>query len=123
MQIEVNRFNQKDEIRMSIEAYKEQFPLPNKLSDKNTIVDVWLDHEDDTRSIYSLVYLIAQSKAAVIVVNVGKLRVNGILTNKGLRLLGDFDDALNKYHYKRMMTANPDIDVWGMMHLGLVYTE
>ncbi len=123
MKIDVGRFNSETCIRASIEAYKEQFSLPNKLSDKNIIVDIQLEQEDNTRSIYSLAYLIAQSKAAVIVINVGKLRVNGILTNKGLRLLGDFDDALNKYHYKRMMTVNPDIDVWGMLHPGLVYME
>ena len=123
MRLELNRLDSETCIRASIEAYKEQFPLPDKLSDKNTRADIWLDHEDDTRSIYSLAYLIAQSKVAVIVVNIGKLRVNGILTNKGLRLLSDFDDALNKYHYKRMMTVNPDIDVWGMMHPGLVYME
>lgn len=62
MKIDVSRFDSETCIRASIEGYKETFPLSN-LSNKNILVDIWLDMEDTPDSIRSLIYLIAQKIA------------------------------------------------------------
>lgn len=123
MKIDVTRFGSETCIRASIEGYKEAFPLSN-LSDKNIEVDVWLDMEDTPDSIRSLVYLIAQSRVALIVVHLSGTVVNGILTQRGLHMVKVLEESFDHHLYTHLSEmSSPHIIVYGMLHPGLVYTE
>lgn len=123
MKIDVTRFDSETCIRASIEGYKEAFPLSN-LSDKNIEVDVWLDAEDTPDSIRSLIYLIAQSHVALIVVHLSGAVVNGILTQRGLHMVKVLEESFDHHLYTHLSEMScPHIIVYGMLHPGLVYTE
>lgn len=123
MKIDVTRFGSETCIRASIEGYKKAFPLSN-LSDKNIEVDVWLDAEDTPDSICSLVYLIAQSHVALIVVHLSGTVVNGILTQRGLHMVKVLEEVFDYHLYTHLSEmSSPHIIVYGMLHPGLVYTE
>ena len=123
MKIDVTRFDSETCIRASIEGYKEAFPLSN-LSNKNTEVDVWLDAEDTPDSIRSLVYLITQSRVALVVVHMSGTVVNGILTQKGLHMVKVLEETFDHHLYSYLSEmSSPHIIVYGMLHPGLVYTE
>lgn len=123
MKIDVTRFGSETCIRASIEGYKEAFPLSN-LSDKNIEVDVWLDMEDTPDSIRSLVYLIAQSHVALIVVHLSGTVIDGILTQRGLHMVKVLEDAFDYHLYTHLSeTYRPHVIIYGMLHPGLVYTE
>lgn len=123
MKIDVIRFDSETCIRASIEGYKEAFPLSN-LSDKNIEVDVWLDAEDTPDSIRSLIYLIAQSHVALIVVHLSGTVVNGILTQRGLHMVKVLEESFDHHLYTHLSEMScPHIIVYGMLHPGLVYTE
>lgn len=123
MKIDVTRFGSETCIRASIEGYKEAFPLSN-LSDKNIEVDVWLDMEDTPDSIRSLVYLIAQSRVALVVVHLSRTVVNGILTQRGLHMVKVLEEVFDHHLYTHLSEmSSPHIIVYGMLHPGLVYTE
>lgn len=123
MKIDVTRFNSETCIRASVEGYKEVFPLSN-LSNKNIEVDIWLDAEDTPDSIRSLVYLIAQSHVALVVVHMSGTVVNGILTQRGLHMVKVLEETFDHYLYSHLSEmSSPHIIVYGMLHPGLVYTE
>ena len=123
MKIDVTRFNSETCIRASVEGYKEAFPLSN-LSNKNIEVDIWLDAEDTPDSIRSLVYLIAQSHVALVVVHMSGTVVNGILTQRGLHMVKVLEETFDHYLYSHLSEmSSPHIIVYGMLHPGLVYTE
>ena len=123
MKIDVTRFDSETFIRASIEGYKEAFPLSN-LSNKNTEVDVWLDAEVTPDSIRSLVYLIAQSRVALVVVHLSGTVVNGVLTQRGLHMVKVLEEVFDHHLYTHLSEmSSPHIIVYGMLHLGLVYTE
>lgn len=123
MKIDVTRFDSETFIRASIEGYKEAFPLSN-LSNKNTEVDVWLDAEDTPDSIRSLVYLIAQSRVALVVVHLSGTVVNGILTQRGLHMVKVLEEVFDHHLYTHLSEmSSPHIIVYGMLNPGLVYTE
>lgn len=123
MKIDVTRFGSETCIRASIEGYKEAFPLSN-LSDKNIEVDVWLNMEDTPDSIRSLVYLIAQSRVALVVVHLSGTVVNGILTQRGLHMVKVLEEVFDHHLYTHLSEmSSPHIIVYGMLHPGLVYTE
>ena len=123
MKIDATRFGSETCIRASIEGYKEAFPLSN-LSDKNIEVDVWLDAEDTPDSIRSLIYLIAQSHVALIVVHLSGTVVNGILTQRGLHMVKVLEESFDHHLYTHLSEmSSPHIIAYGMLHPGLVYTE
>lgn len=123
MKIDVTRFDSETCIRASIEGYKEAFPLSN-LSNKNIEVDIWLDAEDTPDSIRSLVYLIAHSHAALIVVHLSGTVVNGLLTSRGLNMVKVLEETFDHHLYTHLSEmSSPHIIVYGMLHPGLVYTE
>lgn len=123
MKIDVSRFDSENCIRASVEGYKEAFPLSN-LSNKNIEVDVWFDAEDTPDSIRSLIYLIAQSHVALIVVHLSGTVVNGILTQRGLHMVKVLEESFNHHLYTHLSEmSSPHIIVYGMLHPGLVYTE
>ena len=123
MKIDVSRFDSESCIRASVEGYKEAFPLSN-LSDKNIEVDVWLDAEDTPDSIRSLIYLIAQSHVALIVVHLSGTVVNGILTQRGLHMVKVLEESFDHHLYTHLSEmSSPHIIVYGTLHPGLVYTE
>lgn len=123
MKIDVTRFNSETCIRASVEGYKEVFPLSN-LSNKNIEVDVWLDAEDTPDSIRSLIYLIAQSHVALVVVHMSGTVVNGILTQRGLHMVEVLEETFDHHLYTHLSEmSSPHIIVYGMLHPGLVYTE
>ena len=123
MKIDVNRFDSENCIRASIEGYKEAFPLSN-LSNKNIHVDIWLDMEDTPNSIRSLIYLIAKSHAALIVVHLNGTVVNGLLTSRGLNLVKVLEETFDHHLYTHLSEmSSPHVIVYGMLHPGLVYTE
>lgn len=123
MKIDVSRFDSETCIRASIEGYKEAFPLSN-LSNKNILVDIWLDAEDTPDSIRSLVYLIAQSHVALVVVHMSGTVVNGILTQRGLHMVKVLEEVFDHHLYTHLSEmSSPHIIVYGMLHPGLVYTE
>lgn len=123
MKIDVSRFDSETCIRASIEGYKEVFPLSN-LSNKNILVDIWLDAEDTPDSIRSLVYLIAQSHVALVVVHMSGTVVNGILTQRGLNMVKVLEETFDHHLYTHLSEmSSPHIIVYGMLHPGLVYTE
>jgi len=123
MKIDVTRFDSETCIRASVEGYKEAFPLSN-LSNKNIEVDVWLDAEDTSDSIRSLVYLIAQSHVALVVVHMSGTVVNGILTQRGLHMVGVLEETFDHHLYTHLSEmSSPHIIVYGMLHPGLVYME
>lgn len=123
MKIDVSRFDSESCIRASIEGYKEVFPLSN-LSNKNIEVDVWFDAEDTPDSIRSLIYLIAQSHVALVVVHMSGTVVNGILTQRGLHMVKVLEESFDHHLYTHLSEmSSPHIIVYGMLHPGLVYTE
>lgn len=123
MKIDVSRFDLETCIRASVEGYKEAFPFSN-LSNKNTEVDVWLDAEDTPDSIRSLIYLIAQSHAALIVVHLSGTVVNGILTQRGLHMVKVLEETFDHHLYTYLSDmSSPHTIIYGMLHPGLVYTE
>lgn len=123
MKIDVSRFDSETCIRASIEGYKEAFPLSN-LSNKNILVDIWLDMEDTPDSIRSLIYLIAQSHAALIVVHLNGTVVNGLLTSRGLNMVKVLEEAFDHHLYAHLSEmSSPHTIIYGMLHPGLVYTE
>lgn len=123
MKIDVTRFDSETCIRASVEGYKEAFPLSN-LSNKNIEVDIWLNAEDTPDSIRSLVYLIAQSHVALVVVHMSGTVVNGILTQRGLHMVKVLEETFDHYLYSHLSEmSSPHIIVYGMLHPGLVYTE
>ena len=123
MKIDVTRFDSETCIRASVEGYKEAFPLSN-LSNKNTEVNVWLDAEDTPDSIRSLVYLIAQSRVALVIVHMSGTVVNGILTQRGLHMVKVLEEVFDYHLYTHLSEmSSPHIIVYGMLHPGLVYTE
>lgn len=123
MKIDVTRFDLEKCIHASVEEYREVFPLSN-LSNKNIEVNMWLDMEDTPDSIRSLVYLIAQSHVALIVVHLSGTVVDGILTQRGLHMVKVLEESFNYHLYTHLSeTYRPHIIVYGMLHPGLVYTE
>lgn len=123
MKIDVSRFDLETCIRASVEGYKEAFSFSN-LSNKNTEVDVWLDAEDTPDSIRSLIYLIAQSHAALIVVHLSGTVVNGILTQRGLHMVKILEETFDHHLYTYLSDmSSPHTIIYGMLHPGLVYTE
>lgn len=123
MKIDVTRFNSETCIRASVEGYKEAFPLSN-LSNKNIEVDIWLDAEDTPDSIRSLIYLIAQSHVALVVVHMSGTVVNGILTQRGFHMVKVLEESFDHHLYTHLSEmSSPHIIVYGMLHPGLVYTE
>lgn len=123
MKIDVTRFDSETCIRASVEGYKKAFPLSN-LSNKNIEVDVWLEAKDTPDSIRSLVYLIAQSHVALVVVHMSGTVVNGILTQRGLHMVEVLEETFNHHLYTHLSEmSSPHIIVYGMLHPGLVYTE
>lgn len=123
MKLSLNRFDSETCIRASIEGYKEAFPLSN-LSNKNILVDIWLDMEDTPDSIRSLIYLIAQSHAALIVVHLNGTVINGLLTSRGLNMVKVLEETFDHHLYTHLSEmSSPHIIVYGMLHPGLVYTE
>lgn len=124
MKLELNRLDSETYIRGTTEAYKKAFPLPDKLSDKNLVVDIYLDIYDTPDSIFSLLYLIAQSHVAVVVIHVSGLTSNGILTTRGKATIENLREGLEKHNYTCIgASSTPSIILWGMLHPGLVYTE
>ena len=123
MKLSLNRFDSETCIRASIERYKEAFPLSN-LSNKNILVDIWLDMEDTPDSIRSLIYLIAQSHAALIVVHLNGTVINGLLTSRGLNMVKVLEETFDHHLYTHLSEMSSlHIIVYGMLHPGLVYTE
>lgn len=123
MKIDVIRFDSETCLHASIEGYKEIFPLSN-LSNKNILVDIWLDMEDTPDSIRSVIYLIAQSHAALIVVHLSWIVVNGILTQRGFHMVNVLERSCDHHFYTHLSEmSSPHIIVYGMLHPGLVYTE
>lgn len=109
------------EERMSVVAYEEKFPL--RLSNKNTLVDVYIEHEDDVETMQTLAYLVSQSHVALIILHAARVNVGGQLTTKGEELLETFKDAAEKRHYQYIGGVKERVWVFGMLHPGLVYTE
>lgn len=70
MRMKIQPLSSDREEHMSVVAYKEKFPL--RLSDKNTLVDVYIEHEDDAETMQALAYLISQSHVALIVLHMEK---------------------------------------------------
>ena len=123
MKIDVTRFDSETCIRASIEGYKEAFPLSN-LSNKNILVDIWLGMEDTPDSIRSLIYLIAHSHAALIVVHLNGTVINGFLTQRGLNMVKVLEETFDHHLYTHISEmSSPHTIVYGMLHPGLVYTE
>ena len=124
MKLELNRLDSETCIRASTEAYKKAFPLPDKLSGKNLVVDIYLDTYDTPDSIFSLLYLIAQSHVALAVVHLVGVKSNGILTARGEAIVKNLQEGFEKHNYAYIgATSVPSIILWGMLHPGLVYTE
>lgn len=121
MQIEIQPLFSDKEERMSVIAYEEAFPL--KLSDKNTLIDIYVENEDDVGTMYTLAYLIAQSRVALIVLHMAKVNIGGQLTTKGEVLLNSFKTEIEKYHYQYTNGIKERVWVFGMFRPGLVYTE
>lgn len=122
MKLSLNRFDL-ETVRASVEEYTEVFPLSN-LSNKNVEVDIWLDAEDTPDSIRSLVYLIAQSRVALVVVYLSGIAINGILTQKGLHMVKVLEETFDHHLYTYLSDmSSPHTIIYGMLHPGLVYTE
>ena len=113
-------FSDREE-RASVIAYEKEFPL--KLSDKNTLIDIYVEHEDDVEAMQTLAYLIAQSHVALIVLHMAKVNIGGQLTIKGAALLDSFKTELEKYHYQYTNGIKERVWVYGMFRPELVYTE
>ena len=122
MKLSLNRFDS-ETVRASIEGYKQKFPLPDRLSNKNTLVDVYIEYEDDVATMQTLAHLVSQSHVALIVLHMAKVNVGGQLTTNGEELLEAFKDAAEKRHYQYIGGAKERVWVFGMLHPGLVYTE
>ena len=99
MKLSLNRFDS-ETVRASIEGYKQKFPLPNRLSNKNTLVDVYIEHEDDAETMQTLAHLVSQSHVALIILHTARVNVGGQLTTKGELLLEVFKEAAEKRHYQ-----------------------
>lgn len=113
-------FSDKEE-RMSVITYEKMFPL--KLSDKNTLVDIYVEREDDVETMQTLAYFISQSRMALVVLHMAEVNIGGQLTIKGEVLLDSFKTEINKYHYQYTGGIKERVWVFGMFRPGLVYTE
>jgi len=124
MQIKVNRFDSELYTSASIEAYKEKFPLPEKLSNKNFAIHIWLEHEDEIVNYPAITFLASQSRAALVIVHLARITINGTPTRRGISAAKMIGEDLEILDYQYIGGLNdPPVMVWGMMHPGLVYTE
>lgn len=121
MRMEIQPLFSDREERASVIAYEKAFPL--KLSDKNTLIDIYVEHEDNVETIQSLMYLISQSHVALIVIHMSKVNIGGQLTIKGEILLNSFKTEAERYHYQYTGGIKERVWVFGMFRPGLVYTE